>query len=64
MAICLCDPHVCPCGFFVKSRTTYGLSCKRGSSKLARHALINNLIHRALVRAKIPSILEPSGLPC
>ena len=49
----LCDPHVCPCGTFVNSRGTHGLSCKRGSSKLTRHAIINNLIHRALIRARI-----------
>ena len=60
----LSDPHVCPCGSFVKSRDTYGLSCKRGSSKLAKCTVINNIIHRALVRARIPSILEPWGLSC
>ena len=58
----LCDPHVCPCGTFVKIRGTYGLSCKRSSSKLTRHVIINNLIHRALVRARIPSTMEPTGL--
>ena len=58
----LCDPHVCPCGTFVNSHGTHGLSCKRGSSKLTRHATINNLIHRALVRARIPSTMEPTGL--
>ena len=53
-----CDPHVCPCSTFVNSRGTHGLSCKRGSSKLTRHAIINNLVHRALVRARIPSTME------
>ena len=58
----LCDPHVYSCGTFVNSRGTHGLSCKRGSSKLTRHAIINNLVHRALVRTKIPSTMEPTGL--
>ena len=47
----LCDPHVCSCDTFVNSCGTHSLSCKRGLSKLIRHAIINNLIHRALVRA-------------
>ena len=58
----LCDPHVCPCGTFVNSRGTQGLSCKRGSSKLTTLAIINNLVPRALVRARIPSTMEPTGL--
>ena len=58
----LWDSHVCPFGTFVNSRGTHGLSCKRGSSKLARHALINNLIYRALVRARILFTMEPTGL--
>ena len=58
----LWNPHVCPCGTFVNSRGTHGLSCKRGSSKLTRHAIINNLVHLALVRARIPSTMEPTGL--
>ena len=44
----LCDPHVCPFDTFVNSRGAHGLSCKRGSCKLTRHIIINNLIHRAL----------------
>ena len=68
VAICLrlganiCNPHVCPCGTFVSSLGTHGLSCKRGSSKLARHAVINNLIYHSLVRARVPSTMEPAGL--
>ena len=57
----LCYPHVCPCGTFINSRGTHGLSCKRGSSKVTGHAIINNLIHRALVRARISSTMEPTG---
>ena len=49
----LCDPHVCPSGTFVNSRGTHGLSCKRGLSKQARHAVVSNLI---------PFTMEPTGL--
>ena len=58
----LCDPHVCPSGTFVNSHGTHGLSCKRGSSKLTKHAIINNVIHRSLVRARISSTMDPTGL--
>jgi hypothetical protein len=58
----LCDPHTCPCGAFVDCRGTHGLSCKRSSGRQARHAFINDIIHRALVRANIPSTKEPAGL--
>ena len=38
------------------------MSCKHGSGRLARHHSINDLIHRALICANIPSIKEPKGL--
>ena len=40
----------------------HSLSCKHGSGRLARHHSINDLIHRALIRANIPLIKEPKGL--
>jgi hypothetical protein len=58
----LCDPHDCPCGAFVDSRGSHGLSCKRGGGKIVRHNYINDLIYHALVRAGIPSTKEPVGL--
>ena len=58
----LCDSHVCPSGTFVNSRGTHVLSCKRGLNKLTRHAVFNNPIHRAFIRAIIPSTMEPNGL--
>ena len=56
------NPHISPCGTFVNSCGTHGLSRKRGLSKLARHAVFNKLIHHALVRVIISSILKPAGL--
>ena len=55
-------PHDCICGELMDARGSHSLSCKRGSGRLARHHSINDLIHRALIRANIPSIKEPKGL--
>ena len=41
---------------------THGLSCKRSAGRHYRHSAINDIIHRALVAAHVPSRLEPSGL--
>ncbi len=41
---------------------THGLSGRFSKSRHHRHAAINNIIHRALSTAKIPSRLELSGL--
>ena len=56
------EPHDCVCGELVDARGSHSLSCKHGSGRLARHHSINDLIHRALIRANIPSIKEPKGL--
>ena len=32
------------------------------AGRVQRHAWLNDLIHRALIRAEIPSVREPSGL--
>jgi hypothetical protein len=58
----LCDQHVCPCGAAVDCRGTHGLSCKKATGKTARHAYINNIIHRALVRAGVSCVIEPAGM--
>ena len=58
----LCDPHDCTCGAFVDCRGSHGMSCKRGSAKLARHAIINDIVHRSLLKAGVPSTKEPAGL--
>ena len=58
----LCDQHRCPCGTVVDCRGTHGFSCKKSSARIARHSYINDIIYRALVRAKIVSVKEPVGL--
>ena len=59
----LCRPHTCHhCGDEVDSLATHELSCKWSEGRHHRHAALNNVVHRALAAAKIPSRLEPSGL--
>ena len=55
----LCRPHfiLCHhCGIAVDRLGLHGLSCK------GRHSSINDILHRALSSAQVPSRLEPSGL--
>lgn len=58
----LCHPHTCHCGALVEARGSHGLSCKLAFGRMARHQFLNDLVWRALVRAGIPSVKEPSGL--
>ena len=59
----LCHPHSCRlCGRAVDTFATHGLSCTKSAGRHFRHAAINNIIHRSLSSAKIPSSLEPPGL--
>jgi hypothetical protein len=58
----LCSPHTCPCGTYVDSRGNHGLACRRSAGRQLRHALINDIIWRAMGRARIAAVKEPSGL--
>ena len=58
----LCLPHQCPCGAAVDSFGTHGLSCKKSSARIQRHNALNDIVHRALVKAGIPATKEPPGL--
>ena len=63
LASTLSYPHQCShCGAEVDSSVMHGLSCRWSDGRHLRHAAINDLIHRALTSAKVPSQLEPSGL--
>ena len=58
-----CKPHICHhCGANVDAIEIHGLSCRQSEGCHFRHSTINNLIHRVLSAAKIPSQLEPSGI--
>lgn len=59
----LCQPHICMhCNQEVTSLGLHGLSCLRSQGRHTRHFELNQIIHRSLQAAKIPSRLEPSGL--
>ena len=59
----LCSPHECShCGTTVDDLTTHGLSCRWSEGRHPHHASTNDVIHRGLVSAKVPSRLEPSCL--
>ena len=59
----LCRPHSCQhCGAEVDHLATHGLSCRKSEGRHHRHAALNDIIHRALSSAKVPSRLEPTGL--
>ena len=59
----VCQPHQCRhCGSTVDALATHGLSCRWSEGRFPRHAAINDIIHRSLTSAKVPSRLEPNGL--
>ena len=59
----LCRHHAClHCGAEVNHLGTHGLSCVRHEGRHHRHAALNDIVHRALTAAHIPSRLEPSGI--
>ena len=41
---------------------TQGLSCRFSAGQHFRHAMLNNILHRALSSANVPSRLEHTGL--
>ena len=58
----LCEPHQCSCGAKVDPEGTHGLACKRSAGRITRHHALNDLVWRALGRAKVPAVKEPVGL--
>jgi Reverse transcriptase (RNA-dependent DNA polymerase) len=58
----ICQPHTCACGTLVTARGAHGLSCVLGFGRVARHAAINDLIYRSLVKAGFPAVKEPPGM--
>ena len=63
LGVPLCHRHMCSCcGAKVNNLGTHGLSCRFSKGPHSRHAALNDIIKRALVSARIPCHLEPSGL--
>jgi len=44
------------------ARGVHGLSCRLAFGRMARHYEINYLVWRAMCKANVPSVKEPSGL--
>ena len=51
----LCEPYVCSCTKFVNAKGLNSFSCKRGSGKIARHGLLNEVILRAIQSVEVPA---------
>ena len=49
----------CACGIAVEDSVIHGLDCRRSLGKHSRHSAVNDVIHRALSAAGVPSQLEP-----
>ncbi|XP_052759361.1 uncharacterized protein LOC128202586 [Galleria mellonella] len=62
LGVKIVQPHRCSCGASVEELGYHGLSCVRSAGRIPRHAMINNIIHRALAMTQIPAILEPNGI--
>ena len=62
LGINICEPHLCPCGKQVESRRIQGLSCRHSAARISRHNMVNDIIWRAMQRAKIPAAKKPPGL--
>ena len=59
----LCRPHTCHhCGAEVDHLATHGLSCRWSEGRHFRLSALNDIVHRALSSAKVPSRLEPAGI--
>lgn len=58
----ICAHHQCVCGENVTSDGRHGLSCVKSAGRHSRHSMLNDIIRRALVSAKIPAVLEPVGM--
>jgi hypothetical protein len=54
--------HRCICGALVKENGHHGLSCVRSSGRQSRHSSVNDIIHRALLKADIAAVREPTYL--
>ena len=52
----------CICSTLVEGTATHSLDCRKRTGKHARHAELNDVVHRTLQAAGVPSQLEPPGL--
>ena len=62
LGITTCSPHNCICGKLVDARGLHDLSCRKSTPRHQRHAMLNDLIWRAIKIAHIPAHKKPTGL--
>lgn len=56
------DSHSCSrCNSDAPSDSSHGLHYRRAARHHSRHSHLNNLVQRALVSARVPSVLKPLG---
>ena len=58
----LCGSHACTCGQEVNARGTHSVAHKQCAGQHPWHALLNDVVWRALQRAEVPSTKEPNNL--
>jgi hypothetical protein len=58
----ICEKHDCPCGAAIDARGTHCLSCRKSAGRHQRHSELNDIIWRAMIKAKIQAAKEPLGL--
>ena len=51
----LCEPYVCSYTKLVNAKGLNSFSCKKGSGKIARQSLLNDVILRAIQSAEVPA---------
>jgi|SRR6218665_1336862 len=56
------QPYTCACSAFVSAMGEHELSCSLGFVRVARHGVLNDFIHRALIKAGFPPVKEPQRL--
>ena len=56
-------PHLCHhCGADVDHLALHGLSCQQSQGRFHCHTALNDIVHRSLAAAQVPSRLEPTGI--
>ena len=58
----VCSSHRCRCGTLTDCKGYHALTCKFSAGRHPRHTALNDLVRRALLSARIPSLLEPTGV--
>ena len=55
-------PHACEYGGMIDSLGLHCLACIKSANKQARQSIINDVVYRSMVSAKIQAVKEPTGL--